>query len=46
VKDLVGAGHSLRGRLLLFDELYLESRMIAVQPRADCPICAGKGREG
>ncbi|MDP2739537.1 MAG: hypothetical protein Q8O82_12765 [Pseudorhodobacter sp.] len=46
MKHLVGAGQSLRGRLLLFDELYLESRMIAVEPRADCPVCAGRGREG
>ena len=43
VKHLVGAGQGLRGRLMLFDGLYGESRMIAVAPRAGCAACAAKG---
>ncbi len=46
VKFLTGAGQGLRGRLMLFDGLYGESRMIAVERRADCAVCAGKDREG
>ena len=43
VKHIVGAGQGLRGRLMLFDGLYGESRMIAVAPRAGCAACAAKG---
>lgn len=39
VKVITGAGESLRGRLMLFDGLYAESRVITVKPRSDCPIC-------
>jgi len=40
IKEITGAGDSLRGRLLLYDALYAENRVMAVKPRADCPICA------
>ncbi len=39
VKEITGAGLGLRGRLLIHDALYGESRMIGIKPRADCPIC-------
>lgn len=39
IKTLTGAGRSLRGRLLLHDALWGESREIAVTRRADCPVC-------
>lgn len=39
VKTLTGAGAGLRGRLLIYDALYAETRTIAVKPRPDCPIC-------
>lgn len=35
-----GSGQGLRGRLLIFDGLYGESRMIATARRPDCPVCA------
>ncbi|AKS45091.1 Molybdopterin or thiamine biosynthesis adenylyltransferase [Octadecabacter temperatus] len=39
VKTLTGAGEGLRGRLLIYDALYAETRIIGIKPRADCPIC-------
>lgn len=39
VKLITGAGDSLRGRMLIFDGLYGETRQITVKPRADCPVC-------
>lgn len=41
VKHLTGAGETLRGRLLIQDALYAETRVIAVKRRADCPVCGG-----
>lgn len=40
IKHLTGAGQGLRGRMLLFDGLYGESRMIKLAARKDCPVCA------
>ncbi|TBN43876.1 HesA/MoeB/ThiF family protein [Paracoccus subflavus] len=40
-----GAGQGLRGRMLIFDGLYGESRMIGTARRGDCPVC-GSGLEG
>lgn len=34
-----GAGQGLRGRMLVFDGLYGESRMIGTTRRPDCPVC-------
>lgn len=45
VKHLTGAGQGLRGRLMIHDALYGETRMIGVKPRADCPVCAGRGAD-
>ena len=42
IKELTGAGRSLRGRLLLHDALWGESREIAVRRRAGCAVCGGK----
>ncbi|WP_050527782.1 HesA/MoeB/ThiF family protein [Pseudorhodobacter aquimaris] len=39
VKALTGAGEGLRGRLMIYDGLYAEARMIGVKPRPDCPVC-------
>lgn len=39
IKHLTGAGQGLRGRMLIFDGLYGESRMIGVTPRKACDIC-------
>ncbi|MBT8409899.1 MAG: HesA/MoeB/ThiF family protein [Alphaproteobacteria bacterium] len=39
VKFLAGAGQPLLGRMLIYDALYAETRVIGVKPRPDCPIC-------
>ncbi len=43
VKVITGAGDSLRGRLLIYDALYAETRVIGAKARADCPDCGGRG---
>ncbi len=42
VKHITSAGETLRGRLMIHDALYAETRVIAVQRRADCAVC-GQG---
>ncbi len=42
VKHITGAGETLRGRLMIHDALYGETRVIAVKRRADCAVCGGK----
>lgn len=39
IKEITGAGRGMRGRLLIHDALWGESREIATHRRADCPIC-------
>lgn len=39
VKELTGAGEGLKGRLLIYDALYAETRIIKLKRRADCPVC-------
>lgn len=39
VKYLTGAGQGLKGRLMMFDGLWQESRTITVKRRADCSVC-------
>ncbi len=39
VKEITEAGEGLRGRLLIWDGLYAESRVIRTNRRADCPVC-------
>lgn len=41
IKDITGAGAGLRGKLLIYDALYAQSRIISVKRRADCAVCAG-----
>lgn len=43
IKEITGAGQGLRGRLLIHDALWGESRQIAVKPRPDCAVCGAKG---
>lgn len=43
LKLLSGAGELLAGRMLIYDALYAQTRTIAMQPRADCPVCSGRG---
>ena len=39
VKHLVGAGEGLRSRLMIYDALYGEVRVIRTERRADCAVC-------
>lgn len=39
IKLLTGAGTVLRGRMLIHDGLYGETRQIGLSPRDDCPVC-------
>ncbi len=39
IKWILGAGRSMAGRLLVFDALELSFREIALDRRADCPVC-------
>lgn len=41
VKHITGAGATLAGRLLIYDALFAETRVIKVTKRVDCPICRG-----
>ena len=41
LKELVGIGGSLSGRLLLYDALSASTRTIRFRPRAGCPACGG-----
>ena len=43
VKHLTGAGRTLAGRLMIYDALHAEARVIGVRPRADCAVCGGRG---
>lgn len=39
IKEIAGAGEGLRGRMLIYDALHTEARVIKVQRRADCAVC-------
>jgi molybdopterin/thiamine biosynthesis adenylyltransferase len=39
VKHITQAGVTLRGRLLIHDALYAETRVIEITRRSDCPVC-------
>ncbi|MEX5728283.1 molybdopterin/thiamine biosynthesis adenylyltransferase [Rhodovulum iodosum] len=41
IKAISGAGEGLKGRMLLYDGLYADTRQIAVNRREDCPVCGG-----
>ena len=40
VKQITGAGATLRGEMLIYDALYGESRKIRLAPSAECPVCS------
>ncbi|TGN68586.1 molybdopterin-synthase adenylyltransferase MoeB [Paracoccus liaowanqingii] len=42
IKHLTGAGQGLRGRMILFDGLYGETRTIGTLPDPGCPVCGGQ----
>jgi molybdopterin/thiamine biosynthesis adenylyltransferase len=39
LKHITGAGAGLRGRILIHDAQYAETRVIGAKKRPDCPIC-------
>jgi molybdopterin/thiamine biosynthesis adenylyltransferase len=39
VKWIAGAGEPLTGRVMIYDALYGETRVIAAKRRAGCPVC-------
>ena len=41
VKHITGAGDTLRGRLMIHDALYGETRVIRIKPRPGCKACGG-----
>jgi molybdopterin/thiamine biosynthesis adenylyltransferase len=43
VKQICGAGEGLRGRLMIHDALYGETRVIGVKRRDGCPVCGTAG---
>jgi len=43
IKALAGAGEGLRGRMLVFDGLWGETRRLGIRARPDCPACGGRG---
>jgi len=43
IKWITGAGQGLQGRLMIYDLLYAESRVIKVARRPDCAVCGAGG---
>ena len=43
VKEIVGAGETLKGRMMIYDALYSDSRTIKVKPDPQCSVCRGVG---
>lgn len=41
IKHIAGAGQTLKGRMLIYDALHAETRIIRLAKRADCPVCGG-----
>ena len=41
VKHITGAGEGLKGRLMIYDALYAEVRVIGIRKREDCEVCGG-----
>lgn len=39
IKEITGAGESLRGRMLVYDALFAENRVMKLKRRADCAVC-------
>ncbi|MDP3339053.1 HesA/MoeB/ThiF family protein [Frigidibacter sp.] len=41
IKEITGAGQSLRGRLLIYDALWGENRTMVLKRRVGCAVCGG-----
>ncbi|WP_050929087.1 HesA/MoeB/ThiF family protein [Aestuariivita boseongensis] len=42
IKLITGAGHPMRGEMLIYDALWGETRKIGLERRSDCPICGSE----
>ena len=40
VKEIANAGQGLRGRMLIYDALFTETRIISANRRPGCPVCS------
>ena len=45
VKHICGAGEGLRGRLVIHDALFMQTRVIGVERKVDCPVCGPKNSQ-
>lgn len=43
VKEIAGAGAGLRGRMVIHDALYVETRVMKLSRQAGCAVCGGAG---
>ncbi|MEM7473034.1 MAG: molybdopterin-synthase adenylyltransferase MoeB [Pseudomonadota bacterium] len=43
IKQITGAGETLAGRLMIYDALYADARVIKASKRDDCEVCGGGG---
>ncbi|NNE80938.1 MAG: HesA/MoeB/ThiF family protein [Silicimonas sp.] len=43
VKHLAEAGETLLGRMIIYDALYADTRIITVRQRPGCPVCKAQG---
>jgi molybdopterin/thiamine biosynthesis adenylyltransferase len=41
IKEITGAGETLRGKLLIYDGLYAETRLVKIKRQAECACCGG-----
>ena len=41
IKEIAGTGEGLKGRMLIYDALWGETRVIRVKRQPDCPVCGG-----
>jgi molybdopterin/thiamine biosynthesis adenylyltransferase len=39
IKEITGAGQGLRGRMIIYDALDAQMRVIALKRHTDCPVC-------
>lgn len=46
IKEITGAGEGLRGRMLIYDALFSETRVIALKRNKACPICGSVVSQG
>ena len=40
IKEITGAGDGLRGRLMIYDALYAQTRILATKCNPACPVCS------